>query len=664
MKKNKKKLPRYWLGTMRPTSTGYQQARGLGDTTFTSQAGIPIQEGQDLLSTSLQKLPTAAHFPVMALQNTKTVPAFTAIAASQANQAAANFGSSVLQSGGSGVSSLSNTIGNINKLGLENKLTGGLQQTGSKTVLNNIGKGAAILGTGYGLYNVGNDIYHMNDTVSQSDIANTATTNTYTTSGGNTYTEKSGIDSSGVISLENQMAKQKKVGLMIDLMGLGASAGSFFPGLGTLFGAGAGAVLGAIASAAGFGNNEDEVKEKIKNQQDVFALQNWQSIATAKDKDVKQAFARRGAVDGKRPGGKPVAMVASGEAAGVLNPDGSTQYLVRVPGKNSNKDNVVARENTLVGEAAENPRGFILTRKKDKDLKSVTGFDSPADLALATGNVQESLMWQDKMQKDNMKSKNNKLPKYWDGSTWSRILATLPHFSSFNTNWGQYNRAKNASTYAPDTDADNAEGRAAVNELANLRFDERPYLAGADRAFRQANWDTRRNVGLGIGGRAIAMNSAYRQYLDSLAGVNAQKNDADAKYTQIYTNALQALGAANQQARINSNINKFQWQQQANAAKENWMAQYLKNMDTSILNGVAEWLRQGQYEDALSAQNRMLRLYENQNATDEMKAKSYINSLGNNAQNTSVWTPPLWLRQRYVPTKLMNINDYNWTIRP
>jgi len=104
--------------------------------------------------------------------------------------------------------------------------------------------------------------------------------------------------------------------------------------------------------------------------------------------------------------------------------------------------------------------------------------------------------------------KNGKLPGFKFG--WDSALSMVPHIMSFATNMGQYNRARNAETYAPDTYVDNAEGRAAVNELARLRFDDRPYLVGADRAFRQANWDTRRNVGLGIGGRAIAMNSAYR----------------------------------------------------------------------------------------------------------------------------------------------------------
>jgi hypothetical protein len=54
------------------------------------------------------------------------------------------------------------------------------------------------------------------------------------------------------------------------------------------------------------------------------------------------------------------------------------------------------------------------------------------------------------------------------------------------------------------------------------------------------------------------------------------------------------------------------------------MAQYLKNRDTSFLNGIAEWLKQGQYKDSLAAQNRMLNIYERQADLDERKYNSTL----------------------------------------
>lgn len=628
MKKNKKKLPRYWLGAA-PINTGYQKQIELGDTTFTSQRGMPVQPEanamrQNLLPKAIGNLSSSIQYPL------QMIPSISAplLSASAAN-AFKTAGSTLATSPKSWM------------IGTALKNAG---EVGGKAMISTAGKVSGGLGTAWGLYNIGKDIAHEGDTISPDQIANSATTNTVTTPGGNTYTYHSGIDSRGIMDYERQLAKSKKIGLSMDALGLGASVGGLIGGLpGMGIGAAVGLLGGGIASLLGFGDNEDETREMIKNQQDVFAMSDRQSEATAKDRDVKQQFARGyGAANGKAPvwtpsglfNKKATARVSNGEVVGNFA-DG---IATRIPGKKNNKDTKLA---------ALKDGDFVITNKYGlSDYAAATG-----DYAGALG-LQEMLMGM----RNSKGYKNGKLPGFKFG--WDSALSMVPHIMSFATNMGQYNRARNAETYAPDTYVDNAEGRAAVNELARLRFDDRPYLVGADRAFRQANWDTRRNVGLGIGGRAVAMNSAYRQYLDSLAGINAQKNDADAKYTQLYTNALQSLGAANQQARINSNINKFQWQQQANAAKENWMAQYLKNIDTSVLNGVSEWLRQKQYEDSLATQNKMLRLYERQAETDEAKANAYINSLGNNTNLSKTLNAYQIIKDMYsnlIPTRFGNI---------
>jgi len=43
MKKNsKKKLPRYWLGTRKPTTLGYQPNKGIGDSLTSTNPGISL----------------------------------------------------------------------------------------------------------------------------------------------------------------------------------------------------------------------------------------------------------------------------------------------------------------------------------------------------------------------------------------------------------------------------------------------------------------------------------------------------------------------------------------------------------------------------------------------------------------------------------------------
>ena len=61
MKKNKKKLPRYWLGTRKPTSIGYQPNKGIGDVSFSTQLGQDLSgearaARQNIVPQTLSKL--------------------------------------------------------------------------------------------------------------------------------------------------------------------------------------------------------------------------------------------------------------------------------------------------------------------------------------------------------------------------------------------------------------------------------------------------------------------------------------------------------------------------------------------------------------------------------------------------------------------------------
>jgi hypothetical protein len=71
-------------------------------------------------------------------------------------QAANSIGSSILSN------SASSSIKSLNNLG--KNLTN--VTSNSQAALNAVGKAAGVLGTAYGLYNVGNDIFHANDTIS------------------------------------------------------------------------------------------------------------------------------------------------------------------------------------------------------------------------------------------------------------------------------------------------------------------------------------------------------------------------------------------------------------------------------------------------------------------------------------------------------------------
>lgn len=649
--KRKNKLPKYWLGTIKPTDRGFQQSRRIGDTGFSTQQGVPVQPEADAaranqFSNTLNKLQQNAQYPLQSLSNMTYIPAATTwnTVSNPITASAANISSNAAI----GQSSLAASSLNTGPAILDKVPQ--MSVTPGKTVVNTLGKTANVLGTLYGAYNIGNDIAHAGDTISQSAIRDSSPINTYTTAGGNTYTQHGGVDRKGILDYENQAAKSKKIGLTLDTTGFGASAGALIgSSIGTIggplgmgIGAGAGFLLGGLASLLGFGNNEDKINQMMRDQENVFAMQDRQSESDALDKDIKAAYYTDHAANGKIPVWSPAglisrkatARVSNGELIGNL----ATGESVRIPGRKNNKDTKLAH-----------------LRDGDFVISNKYGLSDYAALSgdyIGALNMQEALLGG---MRNSRGFKNGKLPKCALG--WGGILATLPHLGSLATNLSQYNRVVNAETYAPDTYVDNAEGARAVNILGQQRFDDRPYLYGAERAYRQANWNTNRNVGLGLGGRAIAMNANYRNYLDALAGINAQRNDANAKYSSIYAQALQQLGAANQQARINSAVNKHQWMQMANAAKENSIAQYLKNINQAGINGVAEYMKWGQYQDALNAQNRMLALYENQVATDALKTQALINSLGNNTTKSSAkYDIPFVENTGYTPNGIRWVN--------
>lgn len=225
-------------------------------------------------------------------------------------------------------------------------------------------------------------------------------------------------------------------------------------------------------------------------------------------------------------------------------------------------------------------------------------------------------------QNDMKKYKNGKLPGFWRGTDY--LMSAIPHLAALGSSWNQYNRAKYADTHAPSTYVNNAAGAQALNELAQLRFDPTQYLTDARRAYNQANFQANRMAGLGAGGQAILRNTNYQNYLDSLGKIRIAQQDADNKYRTAHANALAEYGAREQEALINDNIRRFQWQQQQNAAKEGWMAQYEKNGLTALADLASDIIGVRQFNRSEDYQNAMLELYNQQVENDKVNAQAAL----------------------------------------
>lgn len=603
MKKNsKKKLPRYWLGTRKPTTLGYQPNKGIGDSLTSTNPGISLQPEvnamkQNQIPNALGKAGQSLQFPMQMFQGMKSVLPTTGTAGSIiAASSAAPAGTGVaLGLGGKQVASVSPEIAGT---------------AATKSTLGTVGKVAGALGTAYGLYSIGSDIADAGSHRSLGEMRNTLGTNTYTTAGGNTYTERAGLDSSSELEYERQNRKAKQLGLGIDSIGLGASAGglvgSIVPGVGTLLGTGIGAglglIAGGIASLFGFGDNEEEIQRQMEVLGEETARVNRQSRSEAKDADIKNAFysGEASAAYGKRPvwtpagltNRKATARVSSGELIGNFQ-DGT---VTRVAGEKNNKDTKLA--------ALKNS-DFVISNKFGL-----------SDYAAQTGDYEGALNMQDILMKN---YKNGKMPRYWGGKLGDYLMTGLPRLAEMALVQGNINADKTADVYAPDTYVDDAEGRKAVNILASQRFDERPYLYDATKQLNMANWAARRMAGVGLGGRAMLERMNFADYLNSIAKIHTTKNEMDAKNSQAYANALAAFGAKNQQARMASNVNKHNWLQQAYGARFGALRSDMAQLGSLIAAGAKDLYGVSKDQSANAYLDRMEKMYNRQLDNDEIK---------------------------------------------
>ena len=592
MKKKNKKLPRYVLGTMNKYPLGYQPARGIGDSTFSVTPGQSLQPE---ISAQRRNL-------------TSSIIGHVGTLGSLGYNIASNLGKSAAQTGASTTASAGSTAGSAGASGASGAASGGGSAAASAAT-----NAAAVAAALYGAGGMVSDFINAGEHRTSADMALTGSRSNYTTAGGNTYT----IYGNPNAADEYQYASQKHKQTTVDLMGHGAALGG---GVGTLaggpiwgiIGTAAGALVGGGLGLLGVGDNKEDVRKELIALGNANENRNKMNYSVAESKDIERAENGRIPVYsamGKLKG-KATARVSNGELIGNFE-DG---YVSRVPGKKNNKDSKLA---------ALKDSDFVISNKYGlSDYAAQTGD------YIGALNMQQSLL--------HNKYKNGKLPAYANGLDY--IGPALSGVYAFLENNNQYNRAKKASTYAPYNFVEDSAGARAVNELANRRFDANPYLTDAERALKRENWNVRRQVGLGLGGRAVAQNSNFLNYLNSLANIRAKEQEANAGYTLQHAQALANYGRQKQLMMTNALNNQHQWQQQANAAKENWLAQYGQNRVKSVADVVRDIMDTRRYNQSLDIQNKMINLYDDQNKRENYRVfgdKEKQNTTGN-----ALWTNP------------------------
>jgi len=114
-----------------------------------------------------------------------------------------------------------------------------------------------------------------------------------------------------------------------------------------------------------------------------------------------------------------------------------------------------------------------------------------------------------------------------------------------------------------------------------------------------AAWNARRTPGLGLGGRAVLLDSLYRGKLAQDAETLMKIDEANRAQRNAAANMKYTLGDKLLSTQYDQFWKRTAMSQQANAAKENWMEQARKNQVMAGINAAADALRMAQYNKAL-----------------------------------------------------------------
>lgn len=603
MKAYKKKLPRYWLGTRQPTSPGYQQSQGIGNAQFTSV------QGDDVLPEA-----RAAESNILPSGIGKTTPYMSTISAMYSTPGF--YGA------------------NATKAGLA------------------AGRAIGAIGAVAGGADIAQQYINQDSHRTAGQMLDTRSVNTYTTPGGNQYTEYGGLNTSAELRYDKANTRSKQLNNLLSWTGEGATIGSFWPGAGTLIGAGVGALIGGITNVAGFGNTETETKEAMRNVADFTAMQNRQNRSVAESQDVRDAFYAR-AADGLAPSfGYKDSELAGRKMSTVTNHGVDTR---KVNALVSNGETIVPKEVAERGRALPGfNNGYTIPGTPNTDDK-IPAHIKASDTILSghgasqyyqeTGDYYGALAMdeahRDKISKDSMyskmyRAKNGKLPKYDIGRLGSVALNTLPHLYSAAMQQYYLNKVRKADAYNQRKEVSFPGVSDAINMYRSTKIDPKYYLDQSRRNYNQLLYNIQRNPIYGPGGRALYSLDAFR--IKNQGDYNAYEN-------AFKFNAAQDNLAAQEKAKLGYAIGDL--------SNKNYYADLgihrdalgkLWSNELNLSKGIADQfgLAASDYQKT-DLQRDLIDLYYSKNQLDWEKYKAYLadqQSTVNRPENIYGWNPP------------------------
>lgn len=708
MKKKKinRKLPRYDLGTMKRLPLGYQQASGNGYASTSVEQGQSIQPEINAMRANrtpmaIGQMTQSFQYPMQMLQkNLGTIGTVGASTVSQlgagtslGTSLAANSTNAAAQIGNLGAQFGTGTTQHATSFfsdafGSAIEPTAGSSSAGSTAAAgagaSTLGMVAGGLGTLYGGWNMFNQFADANRHRSAADMQRTLNKYTFTTPGGNQYTEYGGVNAGDELSYEREAGHQKRTAQLINTAGTGASIGGLVASTGVLagtklggalgswagpVGVGVGALLGAgigeLINLFGFGDNEEEVKEQIRRENDAIAMQNMQNRAVGKSRDLEAQAALGKPAYGKMKGG---------------NKHGEKIELLQGPnGPTIGKASSMGQPGEPMYDAST-MRGSIIQGKGNQDTEPLSvkqndataifskklGFADIAApiveqqnklhdiIANAKGNSKQQqfqkMMAEKALQKnheellalsevqnivrdDTMKIKKyncGKMPKFSLGSKIADYSsAVLPHFWGFMTNLAQKNRDKYADSYVPEMEISNPEAIKAYNQVMSDMIDPTQYLNMSQRNYNQAAWNARRAVNAGYGGRMLMLDSLYRGKQQQDAETLMKINEMNRAQRNMGANLLNQYGTDKLAKRYDQFWKRFGIKQQQNAARDYALRTDDLNMYKMWAGAADAYDAVNKYHQAYDIQNKQIGIWQQQANADTMRAIADTYRLGN-----------------------------------
>lgn len=637
--KRKKKLPRYWLGTRMPTDLGHQPNYGIGGQQMSSTPGQSLYPEiqttkANTIPSALNKLQTTSSFAIDALKGIAPASLGTSIARAGAHRA----GQAVIQIAPDVLPAAGGHASNIANVAAEQGAQEGAKIAG-KTTLGTLGTITAGIGTAYGLADMGMQIAANKDHRSAGQMRDTLTTNTYTTDLGNQYTTHGGVNLSNELDYARAQRRSRNLNFTASAIGTGASAGaligslaasgaaagSIAPGIGTAIGAGVGLLGGGIAYLAGLGKTEEETKQAASDLADSISMEDKMSKSIALSQDAKQGFYGRtksgslGANCGKRPiharNGKGNAMVSHGEVIGNL----SEGWAYREPGVPDNND--------------------TLKRHLKADDFVISNKFGLSDYAATTGDYLGALQAQDILMKQmKYNAKNGKLPKCGNG-WWDRAFLAVPNLMQSLAAVQQYNKDKSMPAEAPAITPDYSSARNQAFQILGDLIPSRAYEKMIDDEVSRNKYAIRRMPGMGMGGRAVLMDSADKTGLNEKMKQMLAIDEHNMARRDAARKLLATTDTHAEDMNVQAKTDRAHRYAQASAAKYNNEAQDLKNIVLPFGQLVGDWWKYDQFQDSKDWKQKMLNLYDSQVKLDWEK---FLNSAKDDkptASNYSAYVP-------------------------